>query len=288
MHPPDEPPARLAAGVRVGSAVLETRLGGGGMGDVWRAADASRGGPVAVKFLHVDDPQALARFLREAKIAQALDHPNIAKVYEVGEHDGLAFLVQQYVDGTSLDGHTLERDEAVRVLRDAVSALAHAHARQFIHRDIKPGNLVRTPDGRTVVIDFGLARAIEQTTHLTRTGTVLGTPQYMAPEQAMGHAADPRSDIYGLGATLYALICGRPPVTGANAADVVRRVATLDPNPLPESDDLARIVNRMMRRERDRRYPDAQVLLADVEALAQGRPISDARKKSFLARWFGR
>lgn len=277
----------LAEGLEVGPVRLGQLLGGGATGQVWSATRIGGGAAVAIKFLVVDHPEALARFLREARIAAALDHPHVARVQEAGEHHGVAWLLQDLVSGASLAGKTLPREDAARVLRDGADALRYAHGEGFIHRDLKPGNLVRRDDGATVVIDFGLARAVEQATKLTRTGTVLGTPQYMAPEQAMGHAADARSDLYALGACLYTLLAGRPPFRGENAVAIVRQVASVAPTPLPETDDLARIVNRCMARERADRYPDAATLLEDVEAFRRGDPLPSAKRGGFWSRLFG-
>ncbi len=278
----------LSAGTRVENCVLMRPLGKGGMGEVWLAARDDRNELVAIKFLMVEDDGARARFLREATITTELDHPLIPRVYELGDVDGRAYLIQAFVDGESLAERTLPRRRAAAVLRDVASALHYAHERGVIHRDVKPSNVVLGLDERAHLIDFGLARAMEVATRLTATGTILGTPNYMAPEQARGQSADERTDIYSAAATAYTLLSGAPPIQGSNVIAVVRRVATTPAEPLPEVDDLARVVNRAMAHEPAKRYESAAALLEDVEAYLAGRPLAGRAKESWFRRLFRR
>jgi hypothetical protein len=208
---------------------LEARLGGGGMGEVWRARDEVLGRAVAVKVVTqavAGDPELLARFRREATAAAGLQHPGIAVVHHSGTHEGAPFIVMELLAGPSLAevlaAHPggLPPGEAAGLAAQVASALAYAHGKGIVHRDIKPANLVRAADGSVKVCDFGLARLTDRAdgagavTQLTRVGTVLGTPPYMAPEQWRGEPADARTDLYALGATLHALLTGTPPFPG--------------------------------------------------------------------------
>ena len=211
-------PATLADG----RYVLEERLGIGGMAVVMLARDTALDRRVAVKLL-ADTPGRDAglreRFLREARFAAQLSHPNVVAVYDTGEEEGQPYIVMECVDGASLDVELDRRgplppDEVVELGRQACAGLAHAHARGLVHRDVKPQNLLFKEDGTLKVADFGIARAGEASATLTEAGTVLGTAAYMAPEIVHGEAATPASDLYSLGAVLYELLTGRPPHPG--------------------------------------------------------------------------
>lgn len=249
----------------VGRYELISSIGVGAAGEVWEAWDPSLQRRVALKLLTVESPEALARFLREGRIIANLSHPNIPRVYEVGEHENRAWLALEYIKGGSLEGCTLERRRAAGVVRDAALAVQHAHEAGIVHRDIKPANVLLSLDGTVFVLDFGLARMSAGMSDLTRTGAVLGTPGYMSPEQARGQEADERSDVYGLGALLYALLQGHAPFRGRHPMDVVRRVAATLPEPLPEVDDLARIGNHAMARERHHRFASAVEMAQALE-----------------------
>ncbi|MFJ5231405.1 protein kinase [Kitasatospora sp. NPDC088391] len=199
---------------------LERRLGQGGMGEVWRAHDLRLGRRVAVKFLHPEpdpDGSAAARFHREASITAQLQHEGITQVHDHGEHDGRLFLTMELLDGRDLatvlrehpDGLPVHR--AADVLARTAAALAHAHARGIVHRDVKPPNLMLLPDGRVKVCDFGIAGFVRGGSGLTRAGSVLGTPDYMAPEQWRSADIDGRTDLYALGCVLYVLLTGTTP-----------------------------------------------------------------------------
>lgn len=217
------------AGQTLGSCLLEKRIGQGGMGTVYLARQARPARNVAVKVLSPNlamDNQIydefLARFRREADVIAKLEHVNIMPIYEYGEQDGLAYLVMPYLTGGSLRDvlarhSALPLDEVVAYIDQAASALAYAHAQGVIHRDLKPANFLLHADGRLVLADFGIARIMEERSPgatLTKTGSTLGTPEYMAPEMVRGQTADYRADIYELGIVLFEMLCGHVPFTG--------------------------------------------------------------------------
>ena len=214
----------------------------GGMGEVWKALDAVLGREVAVKVLkpeYTGDPGFLDRFRAEARHAAGLAHPNIAGVYDYGEADAEAYLVMELVPGEPLDA-LLAREgvlpawRAMDLLAQAARGLSAAHAAGVVHRDVKPGNLLVTPDGALKVTDFGIARAADQVP-LTATGQVMGTAQYLAPEQALGHRATPASDVYALGVIGYEALTGRRPFTGESPVAVAMAHVNSDPDPLPDA-----------------------------------------------------
>ncbi|WP_284619547.1 protein kinase domain-containing protein [Aquabacterium humicola] len=205
-------------------------VGHGGMGVVYQARDVDLDRPVAIKLLHGAaggaDPTLVERLLREARSAAQLIHPNVALVYQVGRQDGLTFIVMEWLDGGDLAQVLRERGalpwrEAVAALRDAAAGLAAAHAAGLVHRDVKPSNLMRTAAGQVKLVDFGLARLHEAPSDLTQAGALLGTPAYLSPEQCMGEAATPLSDVYALGCTAFQLLTGRAPFAAANGAAVL-------------------------------------------------------------------
>ena len=214
-------------------------LGQGGMGVVFKARDRRLGRVVALKFIRSSDADMVARFQREARAQARIDHPAICKVFEVGEVDGKAYIAMQFVDGQSLEGAfaRLRLPEKVQLIRDAAEAIHEAHRQGIIHRDIKPANIMveQAADGRLrpVVMDFGIAREGTQNSGLTEAGMVMGTPNYMSPEQASGaiEQIDRRSDVYSLGATLYELLTDRPPLIGDGIVDVLFKVVQVDPPP---------------------------------------------------------
>src|SRR5690606_16554783 len=221
---------------------LDERIGVGGMGEVWRATDILLSRPVAVKLLHlaqVSDPVSQQRFRTEAQITAALSHPNIAQVYDYGEQDGFSFLVMELITGESLSAIIkrnpgLDPDITLDVVDQAAQALSAAHANGVIHRDIKPGNLLVTEDGTVKLTDFGIARGNESVT-LTQTGMVMGTAQYISPEQVSGKPASPLSDIYALGIVAYECLAGHPPFTADTPLALALAHSREPPPPLPDS-----------------------------------------------------
>jgi len=221
---------------------LTSLIAVGGMGEVWKAEDGDLHRTVAVKVLKENatgNETFLRRFRNEAKNAAGLAHPNIAQVFDYGDHDGTAFLVMEFVDGEPLST-ILERDRTisearvVRILDQTAHGLAAAHAAHVMHRDIKPGNLLIFGDDRVKITDFGVSRGMDQTT-LTATGMVMGTAQYLAPELALGKQASPASDIYALGIIAYESVVGKRPFTAPNAVDIAIAQVNEPVPPLPDS-----------------------------------------------------
>ena len=206
--------------------VLGAQIGAGGMGQVWRATDPVLGRDVAIKTIDltsVSDPSAAARFEREARVTAGMSHPNVVTVHDSGVEGDTAYLVMELLPGPSLSERLSEGpmpiQEVVDVGRQVASALEAAHARGLVHRDIKPGNIAYAEDGRVRVLDFGITQLAETTgaQSLTATHTVMGTAEYLAPEQALGVRVDGRADLYALGCVLYALLVGGPPFRGSSA-----------------------------------------------------------------------
>ena len=217
-----------------GRYVLEDTLGSGGMAVVYRARDTELQRAVAVKVLaehRASDEEFRERFLREARLAGGLSHPNIVSVFDGGEVEGRPFLVMELVEGVTLAQELARRkrfpyEEASGLAAQACAGLQHAHEAGLVHRDIKPQNLILRPDGLLKIADFGIARATEAATQLTAAGTILGTGGYLAPEQAVGEQVTASADIYSLGAVLYELIAGRPPHTFGTLPELVAKQRT--------------------------------------------------------------
>jgi eukaryotic-like serine/threonine-protein kinase len=225
---------------------LEEVIGRGGMSTVYRGIDLALDRVVAVKValdpLVEQSPIYLARFTREAQAAAAIGHPEVVTVYDAGADGPTRFIVMELVQGRSLaeilrerEHKPLEPHQAARIAAQVADALSAAHAAGIIHRDIKPGNIMVTPDGSVKVLDFGIARALDSHT-LTQTATVLGTSAYMSPEQALGQPADARSDIYSLGCVLYEMLTGEPPFTAEVSAAVLHQHVRIEPKPARERD----------------------------------------------------
>jgi predicted Ser/Thr protein kinase/tetratricopeptide (TPR) repeat protein len=276
-------------------------LGQGGMGNVFLARDVRLQRDVAVKFVRGDDPSYVHRFLIEARAQARVDHECVCRVHEVGEVSGHIYIAMHYVDGKSLDhwAPELTVEQKAMVLRKAALGMHAAHSVGVVHRDIKPANILveRSDSGllRPYVMDFGIAHL--RAAGGTETGTVLGTPHYMAPEQARGETAtlDRRADVYSLGATLYFLLTGQPPLGGEQVVDVLSRIAAEDPRPPHFIDrdvprDLSAIVMKCLEKERSRRYGSARELADDLDRFLHGEPVSARRARALdpLRRWVRR
>ncbi|MFO7691387.1 MAG: serine/threonine-protein kinase [Cryobacterium sp.] len=221
---------------------LQSRIAVGGMGEVWKSTDLVIGRTVAIKILkdeYLGDPGFLERFRAEARHAALVNHEGIANVFDYGEEDGSAFLVMELVPGEALStilerDHTLPTDQVLDIVAQTSAALHAAHAAGLVHRDIKPGNLLITPEGRVKITDFGIARIADQVP-LTATGQVMGTVQYLSPEQASGHPASPTTDIYSIGIVAYESLAGRRPFTGeSQVAIAMAQINEIAPD-LPDS-----------------------------------------------------
>jgi WD40 repeat protein len=294
----------------LGDYELLEQLGQGGMGRVYKARQRSLDRMVALKVIGAGAPATEAerlRFRTEAEAAARLDHPNIVPVYEVGEHDGQPYIAERYVEGGPLSRHLDRFRDDPRAAAGLVAILAgavhHAHQRGVLHRDLKPGNILlerRAGDTRAPVphiADFGLARLLDQDSALTQTGDLIGTPSYMAPEQASGGAAaiTTATDVYGLGAILYVLLTGHPPFTGPTVLETLQRVKEHEPdgprrlNPKVDL-DLETICLTCLAKDPRRRYSSALALAEDLESWLGHRPIAarPATTRERLAKWVRR
>ena len=272
----------------LGNYQILEEIGRGGMGVIYRARQRHSRRIVALKRIlsyHADSQDTLMRFRREAQAAANLDHPNILPIYEVGEsHEGLPFFSMKFAGGGSLlEAASALRSEprrAVALMAKVARAVQYAHDQGILHRDLKPGNILLDGSGEPLVSDFGLAKWLEPTGHLTRTPTVFGTPGYIAPEQvnASTGTLTPAADVYSLGAVLFYLLTGQPPFTGENALKTIQQ-ATEKPAPklrtlMPALDrDLETICAKCLERDPNARYRSAGELADDLERWLHGRSI---------------
>ncbi len=291
----------ISADRRLGRYRLVERIGAGGMGEVWSAIDTELEREVAIKLLPehlVDDPERLARFEREAKTVAALDHPNIVTIHSVETHGRQRFFTMELVRGAPLSavipgrGMTLERFLDVAIpLADALSA---AHEQGVVHRDLKPGNIMVTKDGRVKILDFGVAKLARSTAEgptcdsptetmtLTGTGLVLGTVPYMSPEQVEGKLLDHRSDLFSLGVVLYRMATGRPPFRGDSNPALMSAILRDQPPSVLEArpdlpGELGRIIGHCLRKDPERRYQTAKGLRNELEELRLGATVERKR-----------
>jgi serine/threonine-protein kinase len=273
-----------------GRYVLEDLLGRGGMAEVRRAVDTRLGRPVAIKQLRADlatDPTFQARFRREAQSAAGLNHPNIVAVYDTGEEIdpqtgvSIPYIVMELVEGPTLrdvlrDGRKILPERALELAQGVLDALSYSHKAGIIHRDIKPANVMLTPTGGVKVMDFGIARAVADTSAtMTQTAAVIGTAQYLSPEQARGETVDARSDIYSAGCLLYELLVGRPPFIGESPVSVAYQHVRETPVPPSQLDpvitpDIDAVTLKALAKDPADRYQSAREMKADITRVLSG------------------
>jgi len=275
---PDNFPAALREQRRIGRYRLLNVLGEGGMGVVFRAHDEELNRDVALKMLRTVQsysPTQLERFQREMRNAARLSHPGIVTVYEVGREGDVLYYTMELVPGASFDPHLGDLRTRVTVLEKVARAVQYAHEQGVIHRDIKPQNIITDAGGAPRLLDFGISRDLQAPTELTRTGGLLGTPTYMAPEQAKGkvHEPDVRADVYALGAILYEVLAGQVPFTGETVADIVKRLLVEDPKPPPGPAELVAICLKALEKEPARRYPTAAAFADDLSRFLSGETV---------------
>jgi serine/threonine protein kinase len=287
----------IRAGVRFNHYEILSPLGAGGMGEVYLAEDTKLGRKVALKLLpeeFTSDAGRVRRFEQEARAASALNHPNILTIFEIGEANGERYFATEYIDGQTLrdrlNGDRLAPGAALDIAAQIAAALTAAHEAGIVHRDIKPENVMLRRDGIVKVLDFGLAKLTERRADAidreaptmakvnTDPGMVMGTANYMSPEQARGLEVDARSDIFSLGVALYEMLAGRTPFEGVNALDMIGAILNREPAPLsahtPDSGEAApaelqRIVMKALRKDRDERYQVVKDMLLDLKSLKQ-------------------
>lgn len=258
---------------------LDSRIAIGGMGEVWEATDHVIGRTVAIKILkdeYMGDPGFLERFRAEARHAALVNHEGIASVFDYGEEDGSAFLVMELVPGEALSTilereGSLSTDKTLDIVAQTAAALQAAHAAGLVHRDIKPGNLLITPDGRVKITDFGIARIADQVP-LTATGQVMGTVQYLSPEQASGHPASPATDTYSLGIVAYECLAGKRPFTGESQVAIAMAQINEQPAPLPPTvaQPVQNLVMAMIAKKPDDRPASSAAVSRAATALRRG------------------
>src|SRR5437588_437694 len=295
----------IPAGTRLGRYEIRAKIGEGGMGEVYLAQDSQLDRIVALKLLSAEiarDQQRLYRFLQEARAASKLKSANVAHIYEIGEVEGHHFIAMEYVEGEPLNkrmgGRPMEAAEIVKLGGQIARALDEAHSKGITHRDIKPQNIIVTSDAEVKMLDFGLAKlsGVPSETDLTpeselatkvktSPGIVMGTINYMAPEQAMGRDVDHRTDIFSLGVVLYEMATGRVPFNGASLTETIDRIAHAQPEAIARFNynlpaELEVIIKKVLRKNRDERYQSARDMLVDLQDLERELEFSSRMEHS--------
>src|SRR5438477_4756338 len=279
--PVDQSRALMAAAMepaKLGRYVIQSELGRGAMGVVYKALDSVLERPVAVKTVNISLERDHAdkyeqRFYQEARAAGGLNHPNIVTIHDVGKAGDVVYMAMEYIQGVELrtligEGRPLRVAQAVSIAVQVAEGLAYAHQRGVVHRDIKPANIMVVANGPVKITDFGIAR-MRGTGDLTQTGMLLGSPKYMSPEQVIGKRADHRSDIFSLGVILYEMLCGAAPFNGENVTALMYQIVNFVPpapsgvnSAVPEMLDF--IVAKMLAKPLEERYPDASEVARDL------------------------
>jgi serine/threonine protein kinase/WD40 repeat protein len=286
-------------GSKIGDHLIVSELGRGAMGVVYKATQLTLGRVVALKMIlanQLASEQEVKRFQAEAEAAARLDHAGIVPLYEIGKHDEQPYFSMGFIEGETLADRLnegpLPPQEAASLLRDIADAMAYAHAQHVVHRDLKPANILIDQSGKTKVSDFGLAKRIDADSDLTATGQILGTPSYMAPEQAAGDpdAVGPLADVYALGAILYALLTGRPPFQASNPIDTI--MAVLEHEPIPPIQlndkvpkDLNTICLKCLEKDQKQRYDSATDLRDELDRFLESKPIKARPQSTAVTAW---
>ena len=295
-------PKNLAAGVSFGHYEIVKQIGAGGMGEVYLAKDTKLDRKVAVKILNekfAAHESNLNRFIREAKAASALNHPNILVIHEIGASDNSNYIVSEFIEGKTLRDNFKQSPQKLSEILDIAiqiaNALCAAHAANIVHRDIKPENIMIRPDGFVKILDFGLAKLVEQKAagfeastvkqNQTAKGVIMGTVNYMSPEQAKGEKVDARTDIFSFGVVLYEMIAGRTPFAGDSMSETFANLINSEPKPLTRfasnvPEELNRIVAKTLRKKRDERYQTMKDLLTDLKSLRENLAFDERLEKS--------
>jgi len=289
------PRTKLGPGTTVGGFRIKRLLGKGGMGEVYLARQLSMDRDVALKILPTSltmDEEAVARFLQEVRMAARLEHPNIVTAHEAGEDSGVYYLAMSYVKGDTLgdllaDGGVLEERDALAITRRVASALAHAwNKHRMLHRDIKPANIILDEDGDPKLTDMGLCKSSADRVGMTVTGTVMGTPNYMSPEQSEGREdLDFRADIYSLGATLYHMLSGNMPFDGSSMMEILRKQLSESlPDPRESNPEVSEacvgLLEIMLAKDPAKRHQSWEALIADIDCVLGGKPATAAAPAS--------
>ena len=297
-----EPKQTLATGQRFAHYEILRHIGSGGMGEVYLAKDTKLDRQVAIKILNEQfsrDKSNLERFIREAKTASGLNHPNILVIHEIGEEDGSKYIVSEFIEGKTLRGvaedPSMRISDLLDIATQIVGAMTAAHRANIVHRDLKPENIMIRPDGYVKILDFGLAKLVEQKVvgfedatarqNQTAKGVILGTVNYMSPEQAKGEKVDERTDIFSFGVLFYEMIAGRTPFAGDSMSESFANLINKEPQPLSRfstnvPDELQRISAKTLQKNKDERYQTMKDLLTDLKGLRENLAFDERLEKS--------
>ncbi len=276
----------LVNGDTIAGYRIEEKVARGGMGTVYRARHLDLDRTVAIKVLREDlgeNEDVVLRFLREGRLIAKLKHPGIINIFDLGKDQGRYYLVMEFVEGRDLlkvikEEGPLSEGQVLRVARQVADALDYAHREGIVHRDIKPSNILLLGDGQTRLMDFGIARLLEQETNITNPGSLLGTPVYMSPEQCRAEPVDGRADLYSLGASMYILLSGKPPFSGKIATTLVNQIVNESPTPLNTvvkngSPEVVGLVKRLMAKHAGARFQTGKELAKAIDRILAGKQV---------------